>query len=78
MLDKLSNQLNQVVLAMKRALLERLKGGHLLGDVILLQRHQLKSKEFSHILGQQGLSLELTWIHGLNYIQLVDFVLRVG
>lgn len=52
MLNKLPNQLDQVVLAVHGLVLEWLKRGHLLRDVILLQRHQLEGEELSDVLGQ--------------------------
>ena len=38
-LDELPDQLDHVVLAVQSSVLERLEGGHLLGDIVLLQRH---------------------------------------
>ena len=76
-LHQLPYQLDQVVLVVQSAVLERLKGGHLLGDIVLLERHQLKGKELAHVLGQKLLSLELTRVHRLHKVEQVDFVLSI-
>ena len=74
MLHQLANQLDQVILAVEGALLERLESGHLFGDVVLLERHQLKGQELTNVLGQELLALELTWVHGLDKVQLLDLL----
>ena len=74
MLHQLANQLDQVILAVEGALLERLKSGHLFGDVVLLKRHQLKGQELTDVLSEKLLALELTWVHGLDKVQLLDLL----
>ena len=76
-LDQLPDQLNQVVLAVQSAVLERLKGSHLLCDIILLQRHQFKCQELSHILRKQLVLLKFARVHSLNQVELVDLFGRV-
>ena len=76
-LDQLPDQLNQVVLVVQSPVLERLKGSHLLSDIILLKRHQFKCQELSHILREQFVLVKLARVHSLNQVELVDLFGRV-
>ena len=76
-LHELANELDHVVFAVQGALLERLERGHLLGDVVLLERHELKSQKLAHILRQQWLRFELSRVHRFDDVQLVNFGLSV-
>jgi len=76
-LDELPDQLDHVVLAVQSSVLERLKGRHLLSDVVLLERHQFKCQELPHILREELVLLEFARVHSLNQVELVDLLLCV-
>ena len=76
-LDELPDQLDHVVLAVQSSVLERFIGCHLLIDIVLLERHQFKCQELSHILREELVLLEFARVHSLNQVKLVDLLLCV-
>ena len=77
MLDELANQLDQVVLAVHGAFLERLECCHLLGDIIFLEGHEFKGQELADILAEELVGFELSWVHSFNKIELINFLCSV-
>lgn len=78
MLNKLSDQVSHMLLAVTGCLLERLILCHLALNFGFIHWHQLEGQHFADKFSDQGLMFEFTSVGSFNFIQKVNFLVRIG